>query len=176
MPNDICASRAMTQRPRTANQALLGELDRNAGGRDALQRSAADVDATDAVDFKIEADDRVGVIVLRFANQRLERRQTIVLARGAPNGAGLDAADQIMAAGALKSMATTDLLDFYRWSESETWFPRRQGGNRPGLIWASSALELCRESNRERRRPESAVERFSSGIAERARVPSESRK
>jgi hypothetical protein len=36
----------------------LSELHRNAGGGDALQRSAADVDATDAVDFKVEADDR----------------------------------------------------------------------------------------------------------------------
>jgi hypothetical protein len=74
----------MTQRPRAADQVVLGELLRNAGGGDALQRSAADVDATDAVDFKIEVDDRVGVIVLRFANQRLERRQTIVSPAAAP--------------------------------------------------------------------------------------------
>jgi hypothetical protein len=72
----------MTQWPRAADQAVLGELHCNAGGGDARQRSAADVAATDAVDFKIEADDRVGVIVLRFANQRLERRLTIVLAGG----------------------------------------------------------------------------------------------
>ena len=91
----------------------MSELHRNAGGGDALQRSAADVDATDAVDFKVEADDRVGVIVLRFADQRLKRHQTVVLAGGgaggAPNGAGLDAADQVMAAGALEFMATTEL-------------------------------------------------------------------
>ncbi len=52
----------------------FGELDRNAGGGDALQRGGADVGGLDAVDFKIETNDRVGVVFLRFADQRLDGR------------------------------------------------------------------------------------------------------
>ena len=75
------------------------ELDRNAGYRDALQRGATDVRGLDAPDFKIETDNRVGVVFLRFADQRLNGRQTVGFgaggggADGAPTGGRLDAAD-----------------------------------------------------------------------------------
>src|SRR5208337_3888462 len=80
----------------------FGELDRNTDGGDALQRSAVDVGRLDAVDFKIETNDRVGVAFLRFADQRLDGRLTLCFggggADGAPTGGRLDAADRIMIA------------------------------------------------------------------------------
>ena len=54
----------------------FGEFDRNAGCRDALQRGGADVRGLDARDFKIETDNRVGVVFLasRISASRAARR------------------------------------------------------------------------------------------------------
>jgi hypothetical protein len=57
----------------------LGELDRNAGGGDTLEESAVNIGALDRIDFKIKADDRVGVVFLRFEDQRADGCQPICL-------------------------------------------------------------------------------------------------
>ena len=95
----------------------LVKFDCDAGGGDAPKRDAADIDAVDALEFKIEIDDRVGVIVFGFAQQRLERRQSIGLWRGgvraAPTGAGPDPSDRMIAADPFGSIEVTDLHGFH---------------------------------------------------------------
>ncbi len=96
----------------------MRELDRNAGGGDALQRGAVQIGALDRVDFKIKADNRVGAIFLRFADQSPDGGQTVRFhgegIGGPPTGGRLDAADRIMAAAAFELMSVTDLHYSYR--------------------------------------------------------------
>jgi hypothetical protein len=59
--------------------------------------SAFDLSRPDAVEFKIKTNNRVGVVFLRFADQRLDGLDTLGFARGgvdsAPTGGRLDAPD-----------------------------------------------------------------------------------
>jgi hypothetical protein len=57
----------------------LGKSYCNAFGGDALQRHAIDVVAHDFIDLKVETDNSIGLIFLRFADQRLDRCQSIRL-------------------------------------------------------------------------------------------------
>jgi hypothetical protein len=120
----------------------LVKFDCDAGGGDAPKRDAADIDAVDALEFKIEIDDRVGVIVFGFADQSLDRRQTVDLGSGrvpaAPTGAGPDPADRTMAAERFGSIEVADLHDFhfFRWKRS----PRpREAQGRGIWVFAVSA-------------------------------------
>ena len=94
------------------------------------KRGAVEIGALDRVDFKIKADDRIGVIFLRFADQRPDRRQTVRFGGegigGAPTGGRLDAADRIMAAAVFEFMGMTDLHYFYR-------FPVTPARSSPGI-------------------------------------------
>jgi hypothetical protein len=73
------------------------KLDRDTDGDDSLQANAVNVSAFDAVDLKNEIDNRICVIVFRFADQGPDGRQAIGFSDwsvyGAPLGRRLDAAD-----------------------------------------------------------------------------------
>src|SRR5580693_1028981 len=105
MPSPACSGWPDGVRYRRHRRSgRFGEFHRNPNGGDALQRRAHDVRGLDRVDFKVETDYRVGVIVLRFADQRLDRLQTFSFDRGgvngAPTGGRLDTTDRSMAAAA----------------------------------------------------------------------------
>src|SRR5579863_3711192 len=62
------------------------ELDRNAGGGDAPQQGAVEIGTLDGVDFKIEADDRVGAVVFSLADQGAHRGLAIGVGAGRVRG------------------------------------------------------------------------------------------
>jgi len=118
----------------------IGELDRDARGGDPLQGRAIYIIALDAVDFKIETDNCVGVIFLRFADQRPDGRQTIGLAARraprAPSGGRLDAADRIMPATPFEFIGVTDLHHCYR----------RYAHSTAEVTFASEKPSICEQS------------------------------
>ncbi len=81
-------------------------------------RLASPVNRRDAVDFKIKTNNRVGVVFLGFADQRLDGRLTIGFGGGAvdgaPTGRRPDPADRSMAAAAFERIRATDLHDLHR--------------------------------------------------------------